>query len=65
MPQGVPRLAAWPLSGIKADQEGFLKELHVYWSPHGGARPSQHMSPSSNVGIIDVKSGVEIPLGVL
>ena len=40
MPQGVPRLAAWPLSGIKADQEGFLKELHVYWSPHGGARPS-------------------------
>ena len=42
MPEGVPRLAAWPLSGIKADQEGFLKELHVYWSPHGGARPNQH-----------------------
>ena len=65
MPEGVPRLAAWPLSGIKADQEGFLKELHIYWSPHGGARPSQHMSLSSNVGIIGDKSGVEIPLGVL
>ena len=35
MPEGVPRLATWPLSGIKADQEGFLKELHIYWSPHG------------------------------
>ena len=59
MPVGVPRLAAWPLSGIKADPEGFLKELHVYWSSH------QYMSPSLNIRIVCVKSGVEIPLGVL
>jgi len=65
MPTGVPQLVVWPLSGIKADQEVFQKELHDYWSPHGGTRPSQHMSPSSNVGIAGVRNGIEIPLGVL
>ena len=65
MPSGVPQLAVWPLSSIKADQEGFQKELRDYWNPHGGIRPSQHTSLSSNAGIADVWNGIEIPLGVL
>ena len=65
MPSGVPQLAVWPLSGIKADQEGFQKELRDYWNPHGGIRPSQHTSLSSNAGIVGVWNGIEIPLGVL
>jgi len=62
---GAPELVIWPLSGIKANQEGFQKELHDYWNPHGEIRPSQHMSPSSNIGIAGVRNGIEIPLGVL
>ena len=49
MPEGVPQLAIWPLSGIKADQEGFLKELHVYWSLHGGARPYESLFKRWNI----------------
>ena len=65
MPSGVSKLAIWPLSGIKADQEGFQRELHDYWNPHGEIRPSQHMSLSSNAGIAGVWNGIEIPLGNL
>jgi len=28
IPAGVPQLVIWPLSGIKANQEGFQKEFH-------------------------------------
>ena len=65
MPSGVPQLVVWPLSGIKANQEGFQRELHGYWNPHGGIRPSQHTSLSSNAGIAGVWNRIEIPLGVL
>ena len=65
MPAGVPQLVVWPLSGIKADQEGFQRELHDYWNPPGEIRPSQHMSHSLNVGLVGVRNGLEIPLGVL
>ena len=41
MPSGVPQMVVWPLSGSKADQEDFQKELLDYWNPHGGTRPSQ------------------------
>jgi len=30
MPAGVLQLVSWALSGIKANQEGFQKELHDY-----------------------------------
>ena len=65
MPSGVPQLAVWPLSGIKADQEGFQQELHGYWNSHGEIGPSKHTSLSSNAGIAGVWNGIEIPLGVL
>ena len=36
---GVPHLAAWPLSGIDADQKAFHQQL-LSWSQHHGD-PSQ------------------------
>ena len=65
MPTGVPQLAAWPLSGNTVDQEDFQKQLQGYSQPPGGTKQSPIMNLSSNVGIAGVKSGIEIPLGVL
>ena len=65
MPTGVSQLATWPLSGSSVDQEAFRKKLLNYSQHPGELRHLQVMRVSSNIGIADVRDGIEIPLGVL
>jgi len=51
-----------PLSDITAEQEGFQKELHLYWNQHREARLSLPLRHSSNSGIANVRNGIEIGL---
>ena len=67
MPAGVSQLVVWPLSGRHQSRseglpEGASRLLESSWRE---IRPNQHMSHSSNVGSVGVRSGLEIPLGVL
>ena len=67
MPAGVPQLVVWPLSSqhqsrLEGFSEGASRLLESSWRE---IRPNQHMSHSSNIGLVGVRSGLEIPLEVL
>jgi len=58
IPVGVLEVVVWTYyQESKPIRKAFWND---YWNLHGGTRPSQHMSPSSNVGIAGVRNRVEI-----
>jgi hypothetical protein len=65
MPEGVPQLAIWPLSGRSAEQQAFQRQLLNCSEPYREARLNPTSSLSSKSEIAGVRIGVEIPFKAL
>lgn len=60
MVTGVPCLAARPLPGNKADQEGFHQQL-LSWLQHHGDPKQRHMNLRLKNGTVGIWNRIEIP----
>jgi len=65
MPQGVPPLIAWPISGIPSHHRAFLDKLRSCSSHPGEQKQTKTTIPYATSGFLGVSQGIEIPLMAL
>ena len=61
IPEIIPQLAVWPVSGKDTETASFLQKLQTSCLPPGGRSPCNHMSLTLASGLAGVQNGVTIP----
>jgi len=65
LPEVMPQLAMWVISGKYTKTARFQKRLQSFSWHHGGRSPPRHMTHSSGSGLAGVVKGVQIPFHIL
>ena len=65
MPEVVPQLAVWSISGDDTKTSNFRRKLQSSCSRHGGRNPPKHMTLNSRNGLAGAIKGVQIPFHAL
>ena len=61
VPDIMPQLAVWVVSGIGARVANFQTQLQTLSCPHGETSPRDHTTPPSTNGLAGVRNGRKIP----
>ena len=62
LPQGVPQLIAWPISGNPSHHRAFLEKLQNFSFHHGDQRQTRTTIHCVQDGLLGVSQGIDIPL---
>ena len=65
MPDVVPQLAVWNISGDNTKSNNFRRKLRSSCSHHGERNPPRHMTHNSENGLAGAVKGVQIPFHAL
>jgi len=65
LPDILPQLAVWVISGKDASVATFQEQLQTWSYPHGGKNHQNHTTPVSVNGQAGVMNGIEIPFVAL
>ena len=60
IPEIIPQLAVWPVSGKDTETASFLQKLQTSCLPPGGRSPRNHTSLTLASGLAGVQNGVAI-----